>query len=59
MATFEPKITRIESPTSVQSKIKSGRELAKQGRAEEALAEFEPHSSWIQIPSWPDLARAR
>lgn len=41
MATFEPKITRIESPTSVQSKIKSGRELAKQGRAEEALAEFE------------------
>jgi tetratricopeptide (TPR) repeat protein len=41
MATFEPKITRIESPTSVQSKIKSGRELAKQGRAEQALAEFE------------------
>jgi tetratricopeptide (TPR) repeat protein len=41
MATFEPKITRIEPPTSVQSKIKAGRELAKQGRAEEALAEFE------------------
>jgi tetratricopeptide (TPR) repeat protein len=41
MATFEPKITRIESPTSVQSKIKSGRELARQGRTEEALAEFE------------------
>src|SRR5258705_10062488 len=41
MATFEPKITRIESPTSVQSKIKSGRELVKQGRAEQALAEFE------------------
>lgn len=41
MATFEPKITRIESSTSVQSKIKAGRELAKQGRMDEALAEFE------------------
>jgi tetratricopeptide (TPR) repeat protein len=41
MATFEPKITRIESATSVQSKIQSGRDLAKQGRLEEALAEFE------------------
>jgi len=41
MATFEPKITRIESATSVQSKIKAGRELAKQGRVDEALAEFE------------------
>lgn len=41
MATFEPKITRIESSTSVQSKIKAGRELAKQGRVDEALVEFE------------------
>jgi tetratricopeptide (TPR) repeat protein len=41
MATFEPRITRIESPTSVQSKIKSGRQLAKQGQLDEALAEFE------------------
>ena len=55
MATFEPKITRIESPTSVQSKIKSGRELAKQGRLEEALAEFEmalkldPNSAAVRL----------
>ena len=41
MATFEPKITRIEPPSSVQSKIKAGRELAKQGHMEQALAEFE------------------
>ena len=41
MATFEPKITRIESAPSVQSKIKSGRELAKQGKLDEALAAFE------------------
>jgi tetratricopeptide (TPR) repeat protein len=41
MATFEPKITRIGSAPSVQSKIKSGRELAKQGKLDEALAEFE------------------
>lgn len=41
MATFEPKVTRIESNVSVQSKIKAGRELAKAGRRDEALAEFE------------------
>ncbi len=41
MASFEPKITRIESSASVQGKIKSGRELAKAGRHDEALADFE------------------
>jgi tetratricopeptide (TPR) repeat protein len=41
MATFEPKITRIDSAPSVQTKIKLGRELAKQGKRDEALAEFE------------------
>jgi tetratricopeptide (TPR) repeat protein len=41
MATFEPTITRIEPAPSVQSKIKSGRELAKHGKLDEALAEFE------------------
>ena len=41
MATFEPKITRIESAPSVQTKVKLGRELAKQGKLDEALAEFE------------------
>jgi tetratricopeptide (TPR) repeat protein len=41
MATFQPKITRIEPPSSVQGKIKAGRELAKQGHTEQALAEFE------------------
>jgi tetratricopeptide (TPR) repeat protein len=41
MATFEPKITRIESAPSVQSKIKAGRELAKQGKLDEASVELE------------------
>jgi tetratricopeptide (TPR) repeat protein len=41
MATFEPKITRIDSAASVQTKVKLGRELAKQGKLDEALAEFE------------------
>jgi tetratricopeptide (TPR) repeat protein len=56
MATFEPKITRIEPPTSVQSKIKSGRELAKQGRTEEALAEFE---AALKLDPNSKLARLR
>ncbi len=41
MATFEPKISRIESATSVQSKIKAARELARDGRPEEAEAELD------------------
>jgi Tfp pilus assembly protein PilF len=41
MATFEPKITRIESAPSVQSKIKAGRELARQGKLDEASVELE------------------
>jgi tetratricopeptide (TPR) repeat protein len=41
MATFEPKVTRVESTVSVQSKIKAGRELAKAGRMDEALGEIE------------------
>jgi tetratricopeptide (TPR) repeat protein len=63
MATFEPKITRIEPPTSVQSKIKSGRELAKRGRTEEALAEFEtalkldPNSKFARLGSGALKAR--
>lgn len=41
MSTFEPKITRLQPVTSVQTRLKAGRELAKAGRREEALVEFE------------------
>lgn len=42
MATFEPKITRVEvSPTSVQGKVKNARDLAKQGKTDDAVKELE------------------
>ena len=41
MSTFEPKITRLQPVTSVQTRLKAGRELAKDGRRDEALVEFE------------------
>lgn len=41
MSTFEPKITRLQPSVSVRSRIKAGREFAKDGRRDEALAEFE------------------
>ncbi len=41
MATFEPKITRVEPSTSVQGKVKGAREMAKQGKTDEAVAELE------------------
>jgi tetratricopeptide (TPR) repeat protein len=42
MATFEPKITRVQSSTvSVQGKVKGARDLAKQGKLEEAVVELE------------------
>jgi tetratricopeptide (TPR) repeat protein len=42
MATFEPKITRVQpSASSVQAKVKGARELAKQGKMDEAVRELE------------------
>lgn len=38
MATFQPKITRVEAPASIQGRVRAARELAKQGKVEEAVA---------------------
>lgn len=39
--TFQPKVTRVDAGTSVQTKLKTARALQKEGKLEEAMAEFE------------------
>jgi Tfp pilus assembly protein PilF len=38
MATYQPNFTRVEASSSVQGRVKSARELARQGKIEEATA---------------------
>ncbi len=38
MATFQPKMTRVEAPSSIQGRVKTARDLAKQGKIEEAVS---------------------
>jgi len=65
MDTFKPKITRIEASGSVETRIKSGRALVKEGKFSEALAEFEaairldPHAKAAHLGAGAMKARLK